>query len=181
MDETLLTKNYFIASRPYYHDTLTWCVRKQQPIPHWRNFFRQCEDPWTYLLFTLMILSANCMFYFLYQFEQRPLDWHSITLDGIRIVCGCSSEHRPQFLPTRILYSACLWGSVILTVTLLAVSLEILTNTIYEDQVKSIQEIIDQSFQLTGEEFALKRSMMEGNEVYFAYLMFHLLSLSLPY
>lgn len=157
LDETPLTKRYFNASRNYYHDMITFCVQEKKPIPLWQNFFRLCEDPIIYMLFAIMAVTGIFLFYYSHQFEDRPMyDWHRVTMEAIRLMCGWTIGYRPKILPTKILYVSCLFGSLIFTVEFLALFLNLLNTTMFKHQIQSIQEILDQSFQVVGDDFALQ-------------------------
>lgn len=165
LDETILTnKKSWIASNSYYHDVLTWCVQESHEIPEWQNIFHLCSDPMVWLLHTLMCISVICMGYFLQGFEKhRKLDWHSITLAGIGCLCGFSVQHRNVHNTSgRIFLGFCLYGSVVFNICLISCMINFLKKPLYEDQIDSIQQIINNSYELAGDEFALEHLVKQN-------------------
>lgn len=156
LDENIIANQHFIASRAYHHDSLTWCVQEKQPIALWKNLFRLCEDPSVYAIYFLMAVLSIFFAYFMQQFEelQPKWDWHRITTVAFRGMCSMPSEFNPKIVPTRIFFSFCLFGSLVFSVSILAFYIKALSSVMYEDQVKSIQEIIEKSFKLVGDGFA---------------------------
>lgn len=166
LDENLLSNRYFIASRAYYHDSITWCVQEKRAIPRWKNLYRLCHDPIVYLVFVIMTFSCIFFAYFSQQFEDKNpmMDWHQVFCVAFRGMCYMPTEFYPKFIPTRIFYSFCLFGSLIFTVSTLAFFIKALNSVMYADQIKSIQEIIDNSFKLYGDSFAFHH-LINQNQV----------------
>jgi hypothetical protein len=38
LEENVITKNYFKATRFYYHEKLTWCCEKNKSLPFAENY-----------------------------------------------------------------------------------------------------------------------------------------------
>lgn len=158
LDENLLTNEYFIASHSYYHDELTWCVKKKQPIPLWKNIFHVCTDPIVWALHTFTMIACISTCYFIQQFEDmRPKwDWHRITFAGFCCCCGFPSEFNPKTTSQRLSFSCILLAFMILDITGLALMVKSITKPFYNDQIDSIKQIVDNSFELSGDKFALE-------------------------
>lgn len=166
LDENLLTNKYFIASHSYYHDELTWCVQKKQPIPLWKNVFYVCRDPIVFVMHTVSCFLLILTFYFIQQFEDMypKWDWHRITLSGFCICCGFPCEAKPKIASHRIQFLFCLFAFMIFNISCLTIGIRSNTIPIYEHQIDSILHIVSNSFELVGDDFALEH-LMRQNEV----------------
>lgn len=167
LDETIQTTELFVASSPYYHDDLTWCVQQKKPIPTWKNFFLLCNDPMIYVLFTIVCFVYDSVTYFLQQFEdlQQKWDWFKITTSGFCIVSGFAFKYRPQNISSRIMFIFSIWGCMIFDIILLSICMKILNTRYYVNQIETIQEIAD-SFDLVGDGFALQHLMKQNHVNY---------------
>lgn len=164
LDENELP-NDLIASRAYYHDVLTWCVQEKQAIPIWKNIFGVAKNP---MLFVGLSMVLNILFtattYFFQQFDD--IKWDSVRL-SLAWICCCSGfvcGYKPDGISTRMFYSFNLLGSMIFTICYYARFQHISTKYFYNDQIESISAIVNNSFELMGDEFALKH-LMNQNEV----------------
>lgn len=164
----MLTMEYFDASYPYYHDAITWCVRKKQPIPRWKNIFYLSRSPVVLTLYILMCLSAISFSYFVQQFEDRKSitgwDWHKVTNIAAASVFGSASNYRATIISNRIFFIGCLFSNMVFMNNVLSFILKSMTSSIYDSQVESVHEIIDGSYKLFGDNFALQH-LMKQNEV----------------
>lgn len=100
------------------------------------------------------------------QFEEyhpKP-DWHSIMLFGIGCLSGYTSPISPKNTSHRIFFGFFLCGSLIFNVCFYSTMINILNKPFYENQIDSIQQIIDSSYELTGDDFALEH-LKKQNEV----------------
>lgn len=167
LDENLITAKYFVASRSYYHDRLTWCVQKRKPIPLWQNLFHICHNPIIWGVFFVVLVAEIGAVYFLEQFEHRSKwDWHRITFDGLRVHIGYSCPYNPQNNATRILFTFILLACIIFTITISSTLLQFIASPILRPQVDTIQQIIDEQFTLAGGHFELHK-ITQQNEVKF--------------
>lgn len=166
LDENSLTNKYFIASHTYYHDILTWCVKKKQAMPIWKNIFYLCTDSMVWILYTIMCFTVIFTAYFLQQFEnvQPKWDWFRITVNGLSVICGYGSVYKPQILSNRIFYTLALFSSMIFGVTMIAFFIKFLSEPIYLKQISFVQELMDESFDLAGDIFALQHLKMQNDE-----------------
>lgn len=143
---------------------LTWCVQRKQPIPIWQNVFHLSKDPLVFVLFAVTCIMAHFCLYFWQQFEESPTKWDysRILLIGIACGCGFPSEYRPKITSNRVLFSSILLGTLLLGIHLLTFVLKTIQTTIFENQIDSIPEIFN-SFELVGDEFALKHLLKQNN------------------
>lgn len=113
-------------------------------------------------------MSFTCISisYFLVQFEifAPKWNWIRITLSSIGAVCGVSCDFNPQRIPIRIFIIFCLYANTVFSITVLAIFMKSLTTVFYDKPIETIQEIVDKSFKLTGDEFALQH-LINQNEV----------------
>lgn len=151
----------FVMARPYYHDVLTWCVQKAKPIPTWKNLFRMCTDPIIWAIYTVMAISVIFMGYFLQQFEdfQPKYDWLRLTFMAVCCMSGFVCDYKPKIISNRIFFMFCVFGAMIYVITMMSLILKCLCNPIFEDQIETIEEIIDNSYDLVGDGSALQHLM----------------------
>lgn len=162
LDETPVTKNHLIASRPYYYDHLTWCIQKAQPIPKWRNIFYLFTD-WTVLaslIFVLILLVAVA--YILMIVEHKKKNLFEILQIILCCALGLSASYQPQSNPFRILYGFGIFAGIIFATLVSSVLMIIATKTIYRKQIVTTQEILEQDFSLVGDRFALDKIIQQN-------------------
>lgn len=168
LDEIDLTNEHYITSRPYYHDKITWCVQKQQPIKRWKSFFRTCTDPLVLVLFPLTMIFVVFFSYFMQQFEDMKPKWDCfrIAFAGLRAVFGLGVGHNPYTTPYRIYFISSILIHTVTTTLIVSFVLKAINDPRLEHQVATINEIIDteSAFELVGNRFALQQ-LIRQNEV----------------
>lgn len=159
------TSEYFISSKPYYYDKLTWCVQAKQPIPLWQNLFYLCLDPIIWAIHTTTSICLMSTAYFIQQFDSpRMSDWHTLLLVCMALAAGFPCTYKAKSTSNRVLHIIGIFGSMIFNIVILSFVLRITVNPIYETQTKSIRGIIDGSFELIGDRFAFEH-MRKQHEV----------------
>lgn len=158
LDETILTHKYFTASRSYYHDKITWCVRARQPTPKWKNLFKICNDTTVYTIYSLMVISFVFTSYFMQQFEdQQKWDGFKILLMAIANVCGSGSNYTPKILSHRIFFIISMFCGVLINIIVASFAMLFVTRLIFEKPIDSVQEIVKKQFELVGDEFGFQQ------------------------
>lgn len=160
LDENLITKQYFFASRPYYRDELTWCVQQRQPIPKWKNFLRLCLDPSVHAIgfFLSFLTLIVCLYMDQFESTQPKWDWHKHFLSCFCICLGSFPQRKPKIFATRIHFASLLFGGMILSNTVFSFMLVMLKAPMFDPQLDSIHEILeDDAFKLVGDNFALQQ------------------------
>lgn len=155
-DDNLLMSEYFVASFPYYHDELTWCVQKSGPIPLWRNVFKLCEDLVVLSVFALMCIVYVATMFVMQQYEDThpKWDWTRTSFSIIRLLSGLVMDYSPKLHSARLFFTSCLFGCMIFDTVFIALWTKCMTTPFFEHQVKSRQEIIDNRFGMAGDYFA---------------------------
>ena len=148
-----------MASRSYYHDILTWCVQKSQPIPVWKNILYLCNDPLVYAILTIIAVMLYSLGYFCQQFERfRPKwDWNQFAFNGFCTILGFPCCYNPKTTSNRLGFMGVLLGSIAFVCTLSSVLIELFITSILNPQVQSVQEIIDGNFKLVVDRFAFHK------------------------
>ena len=160
-----MTNKHLEASRSYYHDALTWCVQKSQPIPLWKYVLYLCNDPLVYIIFTITGLVVYSLAYYLQQFERHPKwDWFRISETGFRIYTGFACPYRAKNSSHRIFAAAVFLGAFLFNVVLCAKVIMFLTTSIQDIQVKSTEEIVKGNFQLIVDRFSYEK-ILQQNQV----------------
>ena len=166
-----MTNKHLEASRSYYHDALTWCVQKSQPIPLWRYVFYLCNDPLVYIIFTITGLVVLSLGYYLQQFERHPKwDWNKFIFNGYSSFLGFPCCYNPRITANRIGFMFCLLGGIIFVCTLTTVLFDLALTPILKPQVQSIQGIIDGNFKLVGDRFAFQKISQQTKVKYCEWL-----------
>lgn len=164
LEENSITKPYLIASRPYYHDCLTWCVQKQQPIPRWTNIFYLCNDARVYLIFLVATLLVIGSAYYFQKCERQKKDWHFITIVALTICVGVSYPYNPRSKPMLILIMIGRFAGILFYTLLGSVLTRLVTVPHLMPQINSITDITNGDFILAGDRFALQK-LSQQNEV----------------
>lgn len=175
LDGNIITNGHFIASHAYYHDALTWCVQSKQPIPMWKNIFRLYADPvpmgisLTSLIFLFIFIE-----YFLQQFEQpnKRFDCHKILLIWICTYTSFVCSYMPKVLSHRIFYAFHIFSSMIFGAIYLSFSMRTLSKPMYDNQIRTIDEIVNSSFELVGDAFTLQHLMKQKEVRLFNTILF---------
>lgn len=164
LEENLITRNHLIASRPYYHDCLTWCVQIRQPMPRWQSVFYMCTDIRVYVSFTFFAFFAIGCAYYLQKTEPHKKDWHYITLFALTVCIGYPHSYRPKGNPLRVLFSIGRFGGILFYIVVTTVLLLRITVPQYMPQINSVAEITKGDFTLAGDRFAFQK-ISQQNEV----------------
>lgn len=108
------------------------------------------------------------MIYYMQCFEdiQPKWDWIRSTMAGTAVLFGIASNYRPRIFAHGVYYVFGVFACLLWTIVILSGVVSIMMNPIYEDQVKSIKEIVDGSFEMVGYKRALQH-MMNNNGVSF--------------
>lgn len=114
---------------------------------------------WT--VYTVMAISVISMFYFLQQFEdvQPKWDWLRLTFTAMCCINGFVCNYKPKIISNRILFICCLFGSMIYVITVMSFMLYVIEKSIFENQMKTIKEIVDNSYDFVGDGYALEHLM----------------------
>lgn len=175
LGENLGTSKYLLASKSYYHSAFTWCAKKCQPIPVSENILHLCRDPWVYAIFTVSVVATLCASYFVQQFERPPqMDWHQIFVNGFACILGFSCHYEPKNNANRVLFAFFLMASALFVIIISSVAMSFITTPILQPQIKSVEEIVSNEFNLVGNRFVLMKLFhkTEVNIVTFFWLWF---------
>lgn len=114
-----------------------------------------------------MCVSVVCFAYFVQQFEDcKPTwDWFRVLFTAGLSALGLACDYRATIISNRIFFIFCLFGNFVFVNTVLSFILIIISSSIYENQIESVNEIIDGSYDLFGDDFALQHFMKKKNEV----------------
>lgn len=166
LDGNIPANEYFTISNAYFFDILTWCVQERQPITPLQNIFHLCTDPFVWLLYALTAFASYFTAYYLQRFEASTLkmDAFEIILAATAISISMIHKYRAINHSNRVFYAFACMAGILHTIVILTGSMAILMNPIYEDQINSIAEILDDSFEIVGDSFALHH-IMRKNEV----------------
>lgn len=167
LEENLNTQKHLVATRFYYYDKLTWCVQKSQLLSLWTKISSYgCSDPRVFIFLSFAALSAIFSGYIFEQLEpesHNSWDWNRTWLNAIRCYFGFSCEYNPTINVTRAGYMFLLFGSIICVTTISTRFIGLHVKNYFSPQVETIQEIIENQFDLVGNQHALQ--MLQQNKV----------------
>lgn len=158
---------YLLASNAYTDDSLTWCVQAKRPYSKWENFFQICTDWRVYIAMSISELVSQIFVYVLLAFEYSVFpkwDFHEITLIGFAYTFGLSYPIYPKHSFFRMIVGSYLIMAFLLNIIILTKYQETMTVPIYNLQINTVNEIIENDFKLAGDPFALE-FLSERNEV----------------
>lgn len=165
MEENAVTRSYFQATNDYYRNVLTWCLQKARPIQIWKNIFHLCNNPIIYLIMTLEYLIIITFAYYFQQFEPgRKWDWNKIVIEGFRCLLSFPCSYNPKNLMARAGYVLILFYAFIFSNILNIHSIYIFQNAIFDHQIQTIREIINEDFTLIGDK-NVYGNVLKQNEV----------------
>ncbi|XP_031636877.1 uncharacterized protein LOC116349537 [Contarinia nasturtii] len=166
MEEKLINCSRLTASRQYYHESLTWCVRKSQLIPVWTTIFYICRDIRVYAIAGITIPTLLCVLYYFQKLERySKWDWYRLVFDGLYGALGFPYTFTSESLTVRVIIVLLSFAALVFsTVTSTAILLLIMIPTL-NPQIKTVQEIINGHFELVGDRFAFEK-LLEWNETY---------------
>lgn len=164
LDGSPVIKNHLIASRPYYHDHLTWCVQNAKPIPKWQNISYLFVDWTPFASICALVILLVTIGYFLMVAERTKKS----SIDLLQIIACCSmglpAAYQPQSNPVRILFAFGIMGGILFATLTSSVLMTIATKPIKRAQIQNIQEILMGNFSLAGDQFTLDK-IIQRNEV----------------
>lgn len=179
LEENLITNKHLVASHPYHHDHITWCVQKRKPIPVWKNVFYLCNNPLLYLILTLESVTVLIGGYIFQMFEPRQKwDYNKFIIEGFRCMLGFPCSFSPETCTIPSGYIFMLFAGIINAVVMNVALILLTTNPVLNLQIQSIQEIIDGSFTLMVDGFAFKQ-ILGQNKVNPFYLKCKIISIYL--
>lgn len=113
-----------------------------------------------------MCISATVSIYFMQQFEDLKPKWDSfrIVVGETKCMFGFPTEYQPQILATRILIAFWFFGGMIFVAYLLTIFMHLSSIRIYDHQIQSIREIVDNTLNLKGDGFVFHH-LKTQNEV----------------
>lgn len=166
LDENDFTNEHYVASHPYYYDTITWCTQKQKPIPRWMGFFYLCTDPIVLVMAFFTCIFAVFVGYYIQQFEKKKWDSLTLAFACLRIMIGLAIPIDPKILSGRVFLISTVLIHIVTTTFLVSFVLKAINNPPLKNQVASIKEIVDKKspFELVGDRFALEH-LKKQNEV----------------
>lgn len=159
LNESLIPNEHSIASHAYHYDTLTWCVQMKQSISTWKNIYRVCSDKILWVLFSFSALCTDVTTFFLQQFDHQvhpKWDWFRIWFDGLRVLCGMSSTYKPETVLSSAFFMICVFVGMISYNTCNSFILLFMMIQIFEKQVNTVNQIIEQKFDMTGDNLTLQ-------------------------
>lgn len=143
---------------------LTWCVSRAKPFARWHNFFYIFTDNETHMLATSAFTTVVIAVFLTTAFESKPLTGSEALLLCIQILEANPTNFNPKKTSVRFLF---MWGvfcALVIDGFFLAFFLDNQTRQFFNEQIASIDAIIECGYDLAGPEFLLE-PLKEGFSV----------------
>lgn len=141
----------FVASAPYLQDDLTWCVSQSKAISRWKNIFYIPKDFLTYFWGVTMYIATIFGTFLLTTFEEKPLDIFYCAILSVQTLTGFTSQFSPKLTVTRFHFGQFLIIPFWLNQIFNGFLITYLHLILYEDQIKTLDEISRNNFHLAGD------------------------------
>lgn len=164
-------EKYFVASRPYYQDTLTWCVKKNQLAPLWKQLYLIMKQPWIMAIWIFTGAILICLAYYLQQFETFKWNINEILIFGSSITFGYGYSYQPRCTIHRILFLTFAFGSLINYTVFFSFWLKTITEPYLDREIRTVDEILSYDLNLAGEYFAFQQ-LNKQNAVSWHFLLY---------
>lgn len=167
MDEHSMLNTNLTASKPYYFDSITWCLQKNKPISVAKAVFRLCNDPFVYAILALEALVSTNFAYFMEMFEKathRKWNVFEFSVAGFACHSGWSCIYQPRNNAARIFAIFIYLGTFSFSIILITFVLQCFTTPLFDPQVESIEQMIKNDYKLIGNAFAFNK-ISERNQV----------------
>lgn len=100
---------------------------------------------------------------FMQQFEpRRKWDFNAISIMGICIFMGSPCPYKPKNNAHRLGYAFVLFGSIVFTTVTTTKVAKLFTSPTYNSQIQTVNEILDNSFDLIGNQFSLQKLLQKN-------------------
>lgn len=157
LDENDVTRNVFVASRPYYHDTLTWCVKKDPAAPLWKQPFLITKDYSLHLTLMSLGMLVGIVVYYIHQYERFQWNYLRIMICGLSMAFAYPHRYQPRNSMHRIMYiiyaSACLINSTVWSTFMMRT----ITHPYLDREIRTIDDILNYNLRLIGDNFTFQK------------------------
>lgn len=155
----------FSSSVPYYRDDITWCVSRAKPIPVFFNIWQLLRKEIWILLFALGYVHGSVI-YILMKHDKNynclRRDFHyTVLLVSLPAIIGYNQAYQPKASFIRIIYISMLLFGIIQLATFNSYLLKVLTFPIHHVQITTVNEIIENNYELVGGKLSLHRLLMQ--------------------
>lgn len=100
---------------------------------------------------------------FMQQFEpRRKWDFNAISIMGICIFMGSPCPYKPKNNAHRLGYAFVLFGSIVFTTVTTTKVAKLFTSPTYNPQIQTVSEILDNRFDLIGNQFSLQKLLQKN-------------------
>lgn len=154
-------KTEFVFTLPYYSDDITWCISRAKHIPLYLNAFRYVKDSELYVMGIFAVFAAIIIGFLLTTFEEKPIDYFEMSLIGISVVSNSATYFQPKRPCNRFLYMLTCYIGLLLVNIFGAYYVVALTYPIFEDQLDSVNSLIENKFQLMGDAYVLEKISLQ--------------------
>lgn len=184
--ETNVTRNHLLSSRSYHSDSLTWCVKKQQPVAPLLQFFHICDDTIIWITYLLVAALIIALFYFFQQFEKSKYGFYRILIVGVAYATNTTQSYNIRNSAHRILFISCTLASVLESIVFTTFCFKVQTQPYMKREVRTVDDILSNDIQMIGDRFALmqlQQQMMvivqfqKKNLFHISYLFFTAISI----
>lgn len=153
----------YTSSIPYYRDDITWCVSSAKKKPEWLYIFLVFDD-FTTLVSLLFLYTVYLATFYIYSgADGTNLNIHVISAYCFQFLLSFSADYKPAASSWSKFYTLCgVFMCFIICNYYLAVYTTIIVFPLYDKQVNTITDIIDNEFQLAGAGSTLNELRLYG-------------------
>lgn len=137
-------------------DDFTWCVSPADSIARWKKIFLIITDPNVQILGILSFIGSVLAIYAMTTFESQPADIWTCSLFAFQSVLGQTSPLQAKTAKLRVFQILGLFLSLFVAIFILAMVSMILSGVTTQNQIDSVQELIDAKFRLAGDSKVLQ-------------------------
>lgn len=141
---------------PFIQDDITWCVSRAKPIPVWLNMWQITSETIWCLAFITVYLEG-LIIYLLMRYERGHVgfmkkDFHyCVLMMAMSAFTGMSNiTYRPKSKQLSLFVGLLLITGILISTIWNCFLIKVLTRPIYQKQVTTIKELMENDFRLAG-------------------------------
>lgn len=138
------------------YDTITWCVRRAQPVPKWQNIFFIFKNIYICLFCVILYYTVVITAYFVVGIENMTYDSYTIMLKVLQSLFNTPIQFNVKKSSVRFLFMFHLWGCMFAYLIVISFYVVFINLSIDGHQLTTKLELIQQGFRVAGGQYALK-------------------------
>lgn len=145
----------FISTKVYADETVTWCTRSSNRSPKWKDLLRLFDDRTVVMTAVLVYNAVTILGYLQGYFENWNHDICTMYLKAFQLIINSPPNLQITNDTTRILIAMQCFCSLWINITIMSIYIMLLSRTFDEHQISTRNELIENDFQLAGNDRSL--------------------------